>query len=48
MALFFPPSFRDLQHGKVGVWKGNLEIKGIVGGMFSVLIVGEETTGYLW
>jgi hypothetical protein len=48
MCMFFSPSFHDLQNGKVGVWKGDLEIKGRGGGKFSVLIVGEEATGYLW
>ncbi|RSH87262.1 hypothetical protein EHS25_003171 [Saitozyma podzolica] len=48
MCMFFSPSFHDLQNGKVGVWKGDLEIKGRGGGNFSVLIVGEEATGYLW
>jgi hypothetical protein len=48
MCMFFSPSFRDLQKGKVGVWKGDLEIKGRGGGKFSVLIVGEEAMGYLW
>ncbi|RSH94140.1 hypothetical protein EHS25_003943 [Saitozyma podzolica] len=47
MCMFFSPSFRDLQKGKVGVWKGDLEIKGRGGGKFSVLIVGEEAIGYL-
>ncbi|RSH83645.1 hypothetical protein EHS25_005549 [Saitozyma podzolica] len=47
MCMFFSPSFRDLQKGKVGVWKGDLEIKGRGGGKFSVLIVGEEAMGYL-
>jgi hypothetical protein len=32
----------------VGVWKGDLEIKGRGGGIFSVLVVGEEATEYLW
>jgi hypothetical protein len=48
MCMFFSPNFHDLQNGKVGVWKGDLEIKGRGGGTFSVLIVGEEATGYLW
>lgn len=48
MCMFFSPSFHDLHSGKVGVWKGDLEIKGRGGGIFSVLIVGEEVTGYLW
>ena len=48
MCMFFNPSFRDLQQGKVGVWKGDLELKGTSGGTFSVLIVGEEVSGHLW
>jgi hypothetical protein len=48
MCMFFSPSFHDLQNGKVGVWKGDLEVRGRGGGKFSVLIVGEEATGYLW
>jgi hypothetical protein len=47
-ACSFSPSFHDLQRGKVGVWKGDLEIKGRGGGIFSVLVVGEEATEYLW
>ncbi|RSH85435.1 hypothetical protein EHS25_004831 [Saitozyma podzolica] len=47
ICMSFSPSFRDLQKGKVGVWKGDLEIKGRGGGKFSVLIVGEEAMGYL-
>ena len=48
MCMFFNPSFRDLQQGKVGVWKGDLDLKGKGGGIFSVLIVGEEVSGHLW
>lgn len=48
MCMFFNPSFRDLQQGKVGVWKGDLDLKGKGGGRFSVLIVGEEVSGHLW
>jgi len=46
--MFFNSSFRDLQQGKVGVWKGDLDLKGKGGGTFSVLIVGEEVSGHLW
>lgn len=48
MCMFFSPAFHDLQNGKVGVWKGDLDIRGVGGGKFSILIVGEETTGHLW
>ncbi|ORX35785.1 hypothetical protein BD324DRAFT_657237 [Kockovaella imperatae] len=48
MCMFFSPQFRDLEKGKVGVWKGDLEITGRGGGRFSILIVGEENTGHLW
>ena len=48
MCMFFNPSFRDLQKGKVGVWKGDLSLRGKGGGTFNVLIVGEEVSGHLW
>ena len=48
MCMFFSPAFKDLEQGKVGVWKGDLEIRGRGGGKFSVLIVGEQSTGHLW
>lgn len=48
MCMFFTPAFRDLQKGKVGVWKGDLEIRGRGGGKFNVLIVGEEGSDHLW
>lgn len=48
MCMFFSPAFKDLQKGKVGVWKGDLDLKGAGGGVFSTLIVGEESTGHLW
>lgn len=48
MCMFFSPTFHDLKRGKVGVWEGHLKIKGRGGGIFSVLIVGEEATEYLW
>jgi hypothetical protein len=46
--MFFSPAFHDLQKGKVGVWKGDLEVRGKGGGKFSILIVGEEATGHFW
>lgn len=48
MCMFFNPSFKDLQKGKVGVWKGDLLLRGKGGGTFNVLIVGEEVSGHLW
>lgn len=48
MCMFFSPAFKDLKQGKVGVWKGDLDIRGRGGGKFSILIVGEEKTGHLW
>ncbi|KAL7421888.1 hypothetical protein Q5752_003660 [Cryptotrichosporon argae] len=48
MCMFFSPAFRDLQKGKVGVWKGDLEIRGRGGGTFNVLVVGEEGSGHFW
>ena len=48
MCMFFSPQYRDLERGKVGVWKGDLEIVGRGGGTFSILIVGEEGTGHFW
>ena len=48
MCMFFSPAFKDLKQGKVGVWKGDLEMRGRGGGNFSILIVGEETTSHLW
>lgn len=48
MCMFFSPAFHDLQQGKVGVWKGDLLVRGKGGGKFSVLIVGETATGHMW
>ncbi|KLT45443.1 hypothetical protein CC85DRAFT_135026 [Cutaneotrichosporon oleaginosum] len=48
MCMFFSPSFRDLQEGKVAVWKGDLTIRGRGGGRFNVLIIGEAASGHLW
>ena len=48
MCMFFSPAFKDLQKGKIGVWKGDLELRGGGGGSFSILIVGEESTGHFW
>ncbi|BEI85478.1 hypothetical protein CcaverHIS002_0508790 [Cutaneotrichosporon cavernicola] len=48
MCMFFSPAFRDLQEGKVAVWKGDLTIRGRGGGRFNILIIGEATSGDLW
>jgi hypothetical protein len=48
MCMFFDPKFKDLQKGKVGVWKGDLEVRGRGGGSFSILVVGDEATGDMW
>lgn len=48
MCMFFSPAFRDLQQGKVAVWKGDLVIRGRGGGRFNVLIIGEAVSGELW
>lgn len=48
MCMFFSPAFRDLQHGKVAVWKGDLVIRGRGGGRFNVLIIGETDSDKLW
>ncbi|GMK55259.1 hypothetical protein CspeluHIS016_0203150 [Cutaneotrichosporon spelunceum] len=48
MCMFFSPAFRDLQEGKVAVWKGNLTVRGRGGGSFNVLIIGEAPQGDLW
>lgn len=48
MCMFFSPTFRDLQKGKVAVWKGDLVIRGRGGGTFNVLIVGEQGSDHLW
>lgn len=48
MCMFFSPAFHDLQNGKVGIWKGDLNVQGRGGGRFSVLIVGEAATGHVW
>ncbi|ORY32827.1 hypothetical protein BCR39DRAFT_557390 [Naematelia encephala] len=48
MCMFFNPAFHDLQKGKVGIWKGDIEVRGRGGGKFSILIVGEEGSGHLW
>lgn len=48
MCMFFSPSFRDLQQGKVAVWKGDLVIRGRGGGTFNILIVGEQGSDHLW
>lgn len=48
MCMFFSPAFRDLQQGKVAVWKGDLVIRGRGGGRFNVLVIGEAASGALW
>jgi len=48
MCMFFNPSFKDITQGKIGAWKGELEIKGPSGGVFSVLIIGETGTEDTW
>jgi hypothetical protein len=48
MCMFFSPAFRDLQEGKVAVWKGDLTIRGRGGGRFNILIIGEASSGHLW
>jgi hypothetical protein len=46
--MFFNPSFRDITQGKLGVWKGELEVKGQSGGNFNILIIGEQGTENIW
>ncbi|EIW70424.1 hypothetical protein TREMEDRAFT_73458, partial [Tremella mesenterica DSM 1558] len=41
MCMFFNPSFKDLQKGKVGLWQGDLVLRGKNGGKFGILIIGE-------
>ena len=48
MCMFFNPSFRDITQGKLGVWKGELEVKGQSGGKFNILIIGEQGTENIW
>ena len=48
MCMFFNPSFKDLQVGKVGVWQGDLVIRGRDGGKFGIMVIGETDTGSLW
>lgn len=48
MCMFFNPAFKDLTAGKLGVWRGDLEVRGRGGGKFSVVVVGEAGTDYLW
>lgn len=48
MCMFFSPTFRDLQKDKVGVWKGDLSVRGRGGGTFNILIVGEQGSDHLW
>lgn len=48
MCMFFNPSFKDITQGKLGVWKGELEVKGQSGGKFSILVIGEQGTDSIW
>ena len=48
MCMFFSPSFKDITQGKLGVWKGELEVKGQSGGKFSILVIGEQGTESIW
>jgi hypothetical protein len=48
MCMFFNPSFKDITQGKIGAWKGELEIKGPCGGTFSVLVIGETGSEDTW
>ncbi|WVO16143.1 hypothetical protein L204_103813 [Cryptococcus depauperatus] len=48
MCMFFNPSFESLTENKVGVWRGDLDVRGRGGGKFSVLMVGEKGTEHLW
>lgn len=48
MCMFFNPSFENLQEGKSGVWRGDLEVRGRGGGKFSVLVIGESGMDHLW
>ncbi|WVQ72482.1 hypothetical protein IAR50_002037 [Cryptococcus sp. DSM 104548] len=50
MCMFFKSSFQDLtaDGGKVGIWKGDLDVRGRGGGRFSVLVVGEQGFDHLW
>ncbi|ODN94215.1 hypothetical protein L198_05069 [Cryptococcus wingfieldii CBS 7118] len=48
MCMFFKSAFDNLTDGKVGIWKGDLEVRGRGGGKFSVLVVGEQGFDHLW
>ncbi|RXK37086.1 hypothetical protein M231_05674 [Tremella mesenterica] len=48
MCMFFNPSFKDLQKGKVGLWQGDLVLRGKNGGKFGILIIGEAEASDLW
>jgi hypothetical protein len=48
MCMFFNPSFKDITQGKIGAWKGELQVKGPSGGTFSVLVIGEAGTEDIW
>jgi hypothetical protein len=44
--MFFSPSFKDLTQGKIGAWRGDLNVKGA--GKFSILVIAENGTENTW
>jgi hypothetical protein len=44
----FNLSFKVITRGKIGLWKGELKIKGFRGGSFSVWVVGETGSEDTW
>jgi hypothetical protein len=48
MCMFFNPSFKDITQGKIGAWKGDLDIKGSSGGRFSILVIAETGSEDTW
>jgi hypothetical protein len=46
MCMFFSPSFKDLTQGKIGAWRGDLNVKGA--GKFSILVIAENGTENTW
>ena len=48
MCMFFNPSFKDITQGKIGAWKGDLDIKGSSGGRFSILVIAETGSEDIW
>jgi hypothetical protein len=46
MCMFFNPSFKDLTQGKIGAWRGDLNVRG--GGKFSILVIAESGTEDIW